>query len=405
MRCGLRRLGARSRARRQGAHARARPAPCAPQVPVVSGAGAGGNGSGSPGPGGGGDVHVSALALAQSDPSQLLTACSDGLLRLFDVRSSGAAVCTVSAGRGPLAGLVFEPNGRPGSIVVGTASGARRAGRRGVLPAPAPVPVPAPAPAAHQAPAAHRPHSTPTTPTPCHPPTHTTAHRAGELRFMDLRVAGGADASGGGGSGGAQQYSSALVRGAGLAACGPAWRAGCALPAGPPSHPHPPTHPPTLQVRTVEAHARGGMCALVAHPNAPLLATATTGQVRPRPRSKRTPTDALPQRAVPAPRAVHRRRPNRSTAAPTAPPPPPPQVVKVWSDRGEPVGALRPAASLLAPRPSPGACLAFHPYQLLLAVGGRDGGGATVHAIDSGAAAAAAAQGQGQQGQGQGQQV
>jgi hypothetical protein len=59
-------------------------------------------------------------------------------------------------------------------------------------------------------------------------------------------------------------------------------------------------------------------------------------------------------------------------------------VVNLWTDRGDAVGTPRPPASLLAPRPAPATALAFHPYQLLLAVGGRDAS-ATVHVIDGGA--------------------
>jgi WD40 repeat protein len=91
---------------------------CIQQIPI----GAGGSSTGGSGRQQG-EPHVQALALAQSDSNQLLTSCSDGLLRLFDVRTSGAASCTISSGRGALAGLVFEPNGRSGSIVVGTSIG------------------------------------------------------------------------------------------------------------------------------------------------------------------------------------------------------------------------------------------------------------------------------------------
>jgi regulator-associated protein of mTOR len=56
----------------------------------------------------------------------------------------------------------------------------------------------------------------------------------------------------------------------------------------------------------------------------------------------------------------------------------------MWSDTGEPVGSIRSQTSLLSGKGSgPVTCLAFHPYQLLLAVGGREAT-ASVHVIDGG---------------------
>ncbi|KAK9819637.1 hypothetical protein WJX72_000593 [[Myrmecia] bisecta] len=78
--------------------------------------------------------------------------------------------------------------------------------------------------------------------------------------------------------------------------------------------------------KTVEAHSKGGMTALTAHPHAPLLATVTASQ-----------------------------------------------VVKLWSPRGEQQGVIRAHSSLLvAQRMGPVTCLAFHPYALQLASGGAD---------------------------------
>ena len=50
------------------------------------------------------------------------------------------------------------------------------------------------------------------------------------------------------------------------------------------------------------------------------------------------------------------------------------QAVKLWSTRGEALGVIRPAASLLSsPRAASGpAPLAFHPLHLLLAAGGAE---------------------------------
>ncbi|PSC68711.1 Regulatory-associated of TOR 1 [Micractinium conductrix] len=78
--------------------------------------------------------------------------------------------------------------------------------------------------------------------------------------------------------------------------------------------------------KTVDAHSKGQMTALAAHPNAPLLATATNNQ-----------------------------------------------VVKVWSSSGEQVGVVRAHSSFLAAhRIGPVTCLAFAPYELLLASGSAD---------------------------------
>lgn len=78
--------------------------------------------------------------------------------------------------------------------------------------------------------------------------------------------------------------------------------------------------------KAVEAHSRGTMTALAAHPNASLLATATSSQ-----------------------------------------------VVKVWSACGEQVGVVRAHSSFLAThRIGPVTCLSFAPYELLLGSGSAD---------------------------------
>lgn len=64
-------------------------------------------------------VAVDRLSSAQTDPRLLLTSCSDGFLRLFDLRASLTPVATVHAGKGGLAGMVLEPCGKPGTIITG----------------------------------------------------------------------------------------------------------------------------------------------------------------------------------------------------------------------------------------------------------------------------------------------
>lgn len=64
-------------------------------------------------------VAVDRLSCAQSDPRLLLASCSDGTLKLFDLRASLAPVASIHAGKGGLAGMVLEPCGRPGTIVTG----------------------------------------------------------------------------------------------------------------------------------------------------------------------------------------------------------------------------------------------------------------------------------------------
>jgi len=163
--------------------------------------------------------------VSQNDPHLLLAGCSDQMLRLFDVRAGSAPALTVHAGRGPLAGAVLEPCGRQGAALTGSATG--------------------------------------------------------ELRFLDLRVAGSPD-------------------GAGTADVGQ-----CLL-------------------RSVQAHSTGGMSVLASHPNAPLLATATAASA---------------------------------------------SVVKVWTDTGDLVGAIKSAAPQ---RMAPVTAMAWHPYNLYLAAGGKD---------------------------------
>eukprot|EP00879_Flechtneria_rotunda_P031613 GHRR01034550.1.p1 GENE.GHRR01034550.1~~GHRR01034550.1.p1 ORF type:complete len:399 (+),score=147.66 GHRR01034550.1:297-1493(+) len=67
-------------------------------------------------------VAVDRLSAAQSDPRLLLSSCSDGVLRLFDLRTSLAPVASIHAGKGPLAGMVLEPCGRSGAVVTGRAN-------------------------------------------------------------------------------------------------------------------------------------------------------------------------------------------------------------------------------------------------------------------------------------------
>lgn len=94
-------------------------------------------------------------------------------------------------------------------------------------------------------------------------------------------------------------------------------------------------------VKAVAAHSKGGVSCLVSHNLAPLVATGTTNQ-----------------------------------------------VVKVWTDQCEPVGAIRAqtvgppnATAAAAGKVSEVSCMAWHNYLPLLAAGGHDGV-ATVYAID-----------------------
>lgn len=57
------------------------------QIPVRSSAGA----SGAP-------VALERLSAGQSDPRLLLAGCSDGMMRLFDLRASLAPVASIAAG-------------------------------------------------------------------------------------------------------------------------------------------------------------------------------------------------------------------------------------------------------------------------------------------------------------------
>jgi WD40 repeat protein len=169
--------------------------------------------------------------VSQNDPSSLLVGCSDQMLRLFDVRTSGAPALSVHVGRSPLAGMVLDPCGRAGAALAGSTSG--------------------------------------------------------ELRFLDLRAAGGSGGAGGGGAGGGGETGSCLVR-------------------------------------CVQAHSGGGLSVLAAHPNAPLLATAAAAAGG---------------------------------------------VVKVWTDTGDIVGAIKSAGPQ---RMAPVTAMAWHPYNLYLGAGGRD---------------------------------
>lgn len=111
-----------------------------------------------------------------------------------------------------------------------------------------------------------------------------TGSSAGELRFLDLR---GASSGAAGLDGGADAPGACLLR-------------------------------------SVQAHSAGGMSVLAAHPNAPLLATATAAAA---------------------------------------------SVVKVWTDAGDLVGAIKSAAPQ---RMAPVTAMAWHPFNLYLGAGGRD---------------------------------
>ncbi|KAL6745996.1 WD40-repeat-containing domain protein [Haematococcus lacustris] len=97
----------------------------------------------------------------------------------------------------------------------------------------------------------------------------------------------------------------------------------------------------TATYKTVAAHSKGGVTALVAHAYAPLLATGTTNQ-----------------------------------------------VVKVWTESCEVVGAIRAQNMLSSNKVGSVTSMAWHPYQPLLAAGGSDSV-CTVYAIDQNTSAAA----------------
>ncbi|KAG2485410.1 hypothetical protein HYH03_015896 [Edaphochlamys debaryana] len=196
-------------------------------------------------------VGVEQLLHSVLDPNLLVPVCTDGTLRVFDLRASAAPRMVLQPlGRAPLVGSVLEPGGKPGLVVV--------------------------------------------------------ASEKGEMRWIDLR--GGSGGPGGGAAaaaGGAEDGGAAGGAGTGTGGVDVA-----------------------ATVRAVQAHTKGGVCALAGHPVAPLLATGTSSQ-----------------------------------------------VVKIWTDEGDVVGTLRPGSSsaLLTPhKVGPITCMAFHPFQPTLAAAGMD---------------------------------
>ncbi|GFR43035.1 hypothetical protein Agub_g4039, partial [Astrephomene gubernaculifera] len=198
---------------------------------------------------------VEQLLLSSLDPNLLAPVCTDGTLRVFDLRSATSPRLVLQPlGRSPLAGAVLEPGGRQGLVVV--------------------------------------------------------VSEKGEMRWLDLRggTGGGAPGEAGGSEGSSSSYT----------------------------------------YKTLQAHTKGGVCALTAHSLAPLLATGTSSQ-----------------------------------------------VVKIWTDDGDVVGTLRPgnSSTLLAPhKVGPVTSMVFHPYQPVLAAAGSDH--CTVYELcDPGAAGGAAGAG------------
>ncbi|GLI58486.1 hypothetical protein VaNZ11_000217 [Volvox africanus] len=203
-------------------------------------AGTGGTASGGTG--------VEQLLLSSLDPNLLVPVCTDGTLRIFDLRAPSAPRMLLQPlGRAALAGSVLEPGGRQCMMVV--------------------------------------------------------AAEKGEMRWLDLR--GGT----GGGLGGALAASATEELATDSATTNTIIDA---------AHTY----------KTVQAHTKGGVCALAGHTLAPLLATGTTSQ-----------------------------------------------VVKIWTDDGDVVGTLRPgnSSNLLAPhKVGPVTAMAFHSYQPVLAAAGMD---------------------------------
>ena len=147
--------------------------------------------------------------------------------------------------------------------------------------------------------------------------------------------------------------------------------------------------PPEAEVgvwKTVEAHNKGGLSSMAAHPYASLMATATTSQVcwdealsRHRPSARVSlqshQADQGPARETAATSKARLYGLKVGMAAGL------PgtnfrcrwmQVVKLWSPRGEQLGVIRAQTSFLGQRIGPINCLVFHPYRLLLASGGGD---------------------------------
>ncbi len=90
-------------------------------------------------------------------------------------------------------------------------------------------------------------------------------------------------------------------------------------------------------MRVVPAHSKGGLSTLVAHSHAPLMATGTVNQ-----------------------------------------------VVKVWTDHGEAVGAIRSQSSFPSTqRAGPITCMSFHAYQPLLVAASGGDSVCTVYAVDN----------------------
>ncbi|PNH07533.1 Regulatory-associated protein of TOR 1 [Tetrabaena socialis] len=193
-----------------------------------------------------GSTGVEQLLLSSLDPNMLVPVCTDGTLRVFDLRAPAAPRMVLQPlGRSALAGAVLEPGCRQGMIVV--------------------------------------------------------ASEKGEMRWIDLRGGTGAASVGGTASASADESSTVASSGAVDVA-----------------HTY----------KTVQAHTKGGVCALAGHSLAPLLATGTISQ-----------------------------------------------VVKLWTDDGDVVGTLRPgnSSNLLAPhKVGPVTAMAFHPYQPVLAAAAMD---------------------------------
>ncbi|KAG2445405.1 hypothetical protein HXX76_000027 [Chlamydomonas incerta] len=241
-----------------------------------------------PGGGGGGGGAAAAvcgvdqLLLSVLDPNILVPLCTDGTLRLFDLRAPASARLVLQPmGRAALAGAVLEPGGKQGTVVV--------------------------------------------------------AAEKGDMRWLDLR--------GGTGGVGPGVVASAFAGGE--------EGAGAAAPRAP--SPAPPEGgaaasgggggAAALTTKVLQAHTKGGVCALAGHTLAPLLATGTSSQ-----------------------------------------------VVKIWTDSGDVVGTLRPGntSTLLAPhRVGPVTAMAFHAYAPVLAAAGADH--CTVYELHDPAAASAAA--------------
>ncbi|MEW5306106.1 MAG: hypothetical protein WDW36_008599 [Sanguina aurantia] len=93
-----------------------------------SGSGGGGGSVSSGGGAASSSLCVERLALSAVDPNMMLSCCSDGTLRVFDLRSgrSPELILQPFGGRASVTGMALEPNGRKALVVVTSDKGEMR---------------------------------------------------------------------------------------------------------------------------------------------------------------------------------------------------------------------------------------------------------------------------------------